>query len=78
MFKFEQQSRALFPPRGELEQYRPDDASEADAYRNFDALAAGGTVGMPHTKTFWSPCFGMVTDKFNITWMVMVPSEPMA
>lgn len=24
-------------------------------------------------KTFWSPCYGMVTDKFNVGWMVMVP-----
>ncbi len=47
--------------------------TEADARRAFDALAVGGTVQMPPTKTFWSPCFGMVTDKFGIGWMVMVP-----
>ncbi|MFO0914665.1 MAG: VOC family protein [Pirellulales bacterium] len=52
-------------------------ASEAEAHKAFDALAAGGSVNMPLTKTFWSPCFGMVADKFNITWMVMVPGEPM-
>ena len=51
-------------------------ATEAEAHKAFDALAVGGTVGMPLTKTFWSPCFGMVTDKFGITWMVMVPGEP--
>ena len=28
---------------------------------------------MPLTKTFWSPCYGMVTDRFGIGWMVMVP-----
>jgi PhnB protein len=28
---------------------------------------------MPLVKTFWSPCFGMLTDKFNVSWMVMVP-----
>jgi len=27
-------------------------------------------VGMPLAKTFWSPCFGMVTDRFGIGWMV--------
>ncbi len=47
--------------------------SEADARRAFDALAAGGSVQMPLTKTFWSPCYGMVTDRFGVAWMVMVP-----
>ncbi len=47
--------------------------TEADARRAFDALAAGGTVQMPLTKTFWSPCYGMVTDRFGVRWMVMVP-----
>ena len=53
-------------------------ATEAEAHKTFNALAVGGSVGMPLNKTFWSPCFGMVTDKFNITWMVMVPGEPVA
>src|SRR5262245_17524479 len=47
--------------------------TEADARRAFDALAAGGAVQMPLTKTFWSPCYGMVTDRFGVGWMVMVP-----
>ena len=47
--------------------------TEADARRAFDALAAGGSVEMPIGKTFWSPCFGMVTDKFGVGWMVTVP-----
>jgi PhnB protein len=45
---------------------------EADAQRAFTALSAGGEVGMPITKTFWSPCFGMVTDRFGMGWMVTV------
>ena len=48
---------------------------EEAAVRVFQALAEGGTVEMPPTKTFWSPCFGMVTDKFGLRWMVMVPGE---
>jgi len=48
-------------------------ATEAEAHQAFNALADGGTVQMPLTKTFWSPCYGMVTDKFNVGWMVMVP-----
>ena len=45
--------------------------TEADAKRSFDALAAGGSVQMPLAKTFWSPCYGMVTDRFDVGWMVM-------
>lgn len=49
--------------------------TEAEAHKAFDALAEGGSVQMPLCKTFWSPCYGMVTDKFNVGWMVMVPGE---
>jgi len=45
-------------------------AAEAD--RAFAALADGGQVKMPLTKTFWSPCFGMLTDRFGVAWMVSV------
>ena len=49
-------------------------ADEDAARRAFDGLAQGGQVGMPLGKTFWSPCFGMVTDRFGLGWMVTVPS----
>ncbi len=49
--------------------------SETAADSAFDALAAGGHVDMPLMKTFWSPRYGMVTDKFGVGWMVMVPAE---
>ncbi len=45
---------------------------EAQAHKAFAALSAGGTASMPLGKTFWSPCFGMVTDRFGIGWMVTV------
>ncbi len=48
--------------------------TEADAHKAFDALADGGAIQMPLTKTFWSPCYGMVTDRFGLGWMVMVPA----
>ena len=48
--------------------------TEAEADRSFDALADGGQVQMPLAKTFWSPRFGMVTDRFGVGWMVMVAS----
>ena len=44
--------------------------SAAEAKRVFDALAAGGKVGMPIEKTFWAEAFGMLTDKFGIPWMI--------
>lgn len=47
--------------------------TEADADRVFAALAVGGKIDMPLAPTFWSPRYGMVTDKFNVGWMVMVP-----
>jgi PhnB protein len=47
-------------------------AAEAD--RAFAALAKDGQVTMPLTKTFWSPRFGMLTDRFGIGWMVSVPA----
>ena len=47
-------------------------ASETEARRAFAELSAGGAVGMPLAKTFWSPCFGMVTDRFGVAWMVTV------
>jgi PhnB protein len=50
-----------------------DAASEAEAERLFAALSDGGTVQMPLAKTFWSPRFGMVADRFGVGWMVSVP-----
>ena len=49
--------------------------TEAEAHTAFNALAQDGSVQMPLAATFWSPCYGMVTDKFNVGWMVMVPGE---
>jgi PhnB protein len=46
--------------------------SEGEADRVFNALADGGKVNMPLVKTFFSPKFGMVNDKFGVGWMVMV------
>jgi PhnB protein len=47
-------------------------ADEKEADRVFAALADGGVVRMPLSKTFWSPRFGMVTDRFGIGWMISV------
>ena len=47
-------------------------ANEADAQRKFAALADGGQVQMPLAKTFWSPLFGTVSDRFGVFWMIGV------
>ena len=49
-----------------------DAKSEAEADKMFNALAEGGQVRLPMTKTFFSPRFGMVADKFGVGWMVIV------
>ena len=50
-------------------------AIEGEAHRAFDALADGGEVQMPLGQTFWSPCYGMLKDRFGVHWMVMVPGS---
>jgi PhnB protein len=45
---------------------------EVAADKTFAALAKGGQVNMPLAKTFFSPKFGIVADKFGVSWMVMV------
>jgi PhnB protein len=52
-----------------------DVPTPADADRLFNALADGGAVRMPLAETFFSPRFGMVADKFGITWMVITSRE---
>lgn len=50
--------------------------TEAGAQKAFAALSEGGEVMMPLTKTFWSPCFGMLTDRFGLGWMITVATPP--
>jgi PhnB protein len=45
---------------------------EGEADRLFGALGEGGQVQMPLAKTFFSPRFGMVADRFGVSWMVIV------
>ena len=46
--------------------------SVAVGQRVFEALARDGRVAMPFAAAFWSPGFGMVTDRFGTPWMVNV------
>jgi PhnB protein len=46
--------------------------TEAEADKMFAALGDGGQVTMPMAKTFFSPRFGMLADKFGVHWMILV------
>jgi PhnB protein len=49
--------------------------SDAEADRLFNALADGGQVQMPMNKTFFASRFGMVADRFGVSWMVIAGAE---
>jgi PhnB protein len=46
-----------------------------EARRLFAALGEGGQVQMPFAQTFFSPGFGMVADRFGVSWMVIVEAK---
>jgi PhnB protein len=52
-----------------------DAQDEVHAKRLFGALSEGGQVQQPLIKTFFSPAFGMVADRFGVSWMVLVPGK---
>ncbi len=49
--------------------------NEAENQRLFTALGDGGQVLMPLMKTFFSPSFGMLADRFGVSWMLYVAPE---
>jgi PhnB protein len=52
-------------------------ASPAEAEKRFNALAEGGQVQMPLNETFFAQSFGMVADRFGVSWMVLAgPKKP--
>jgi PhnB protein len=46
--------------------------TEGEADKLFGALGDGGEVTMPMSKTFFSPRFGMLKDRFGVHWMILV------
>ena len=50
-----------------------DDPDEAEVKRIFTALSQGGSIMMPLAPTFWTPLFGMCTDRFGVSWTVSMP-----
>ncbi|MBS0521505.1 MAG: VOC family protein [Proteobacteria bacterium] len=51
-------------------------ANDAEAAKLFKALGQGGQVQMPMTETFFATSFGMVADKFGVSWMVLAEKKP--
>jgi PhnB protein len=49
---------------------------DAEAKRIFDGLSAGGQVQQPLIKTFFATSFGVLADKFGVSWMVVAPESP--
>lgn len=45
--------------------------TDAEAQRLFSALGDGGQVQMPLAKTFYASSFGMVADRFGVSWMII-------
>jgi PhnB protein len=62
------------PVQGMMVSYTAVD--EADCSRVFEALAEGGQVSQPLIETFFSPSFGMCTDRFGTPWMISVDQVP--
>ncbi|SDY16882.1 VOC family protein [Thermoactinomyces sp. DSM 45892] len=58
------------PERGNQVQICISSADVAQSQKFFDALKEGGTVIMPLAETFFSPAYGMVTDKFGVTFQL--------
>ncbi len=50
-----------------------EDEAELKGY--FERLSEGGSVRMPLAKAAWGDTFGMVTDKFGVTWLVNISAS---
>jgi len=44
--------------------------SQEEADKIFQGLSAGGQITMPIADMFWGSYFGMLVDRYGITWMV--------
>lgn len=64
-----------YQPGGDTVQIAIHPEEESRAREIFSALEDGGQVVMPLQKTDWSPLYGIVKDKFGVTFQVNVPGE---
>ncbi|MCY3857685.1 MAG: VOC family protein [Gammaproteobacteria bacterium] len=60
-------------PQGFQLLYQPETTHES--MRVFNALAVAGKIVMPIQRTFWSPCYGALVDKFKVPWEISCESE---
>src|SRR5262249_12065696 len=49
--------------------------SDADARAMFSALEKDGRIVVPLTKTFWAALYGIVTDRFGVTWKIQLNAD---
>ena len=49
--------------------------NEAELQDYFEKLSAGGNVTMPLEKAPWGDTFGMLTDKFGVSWLVNIAGQ---
>lgn len=49
--------------------------NQTEAKRLFTALSEGGQIQMPMTKTFFASAFGVLADRFGVSWMVLADPE---
>jgi PhnB protein len=56
-------------PNGSISLSGDDEATLRDW---FDRLSDGGTVGVPLEKAPWGDSFGMLTDRFGVSWLVNI------
>ncbi|MGG8494863.1 VOC family protein [Tenacibaculum sp. TC6] len=48
---------------------------EDEALSVFNGLAEGGTILMPFEDAFWGGKFGMLKDKFGVSWMMSLEDD---
>ncbi len=62
------------PPQGFYVLVQTSDAAQSD--RLFRLLSENGEVRMPLQKTFWSPSFGVLVDRFGVPWEINCQEPP--
>ncbi len=55
-----------------------DCSSEEEIHRLFAALSSGGTITCPLEESFWGATFGVLTDKYGISWLLNHDKSPAA
>lgn len=53
---------------------RADNTEQADQF--FARLSESGNVQVPMAETFFAQRYGIVTDRFGVTWKVILEKEP--